>query len=349
MNSERVYPAGFKGVWARIAALPNSTYIFVIVFAAFLVCIPNFSSAANLSTLLQQASILSLLSAAISLAIMSRGIDLSIGSIVSFVGVIIALLIGAGVGEILAMAIGLLAAMGFGLLNGLVVVKLKVVPFIATFGMLGVGQGIANLLSNKRALYLEPPDGSALSLIPLLQKDLFSFTFGDSVFSVNMIVVITVLVLAAFILLFKKTVLNAYIYAIGSNPEAAKLSSINVDLWNIFVYVITGFLAGIASILMLLRLNSAQPTSGEGLEFQAVVAAVLGGNLLSGGKGSLPGAVLGALVVYVVRNGLTLVGVNSNYVMIILGLVLILGMVMNDIATGGFRLGSRGGNRNGKK
>ena len=103
------------------------------------------------------------------------------------------------------------------------------------------------------------------------------------------------------------------------------------------VYVITGFMAGIAALLMLLRLNSAQPTAGDGLEFQAVVAAVLGGNLLSGGKGSIPGAIIGALVVYTVRNGLSLAGVNTNAIMVVLGIVLVLGMIMNELAVKGLK------------
>ena len=101
--------------------------------------------------------------------------------------------------------------------------------------------------------------------------------------------------------------------------------------------MITGLLAGVAALLMLLRLNSAQPTAGDGLEFQAVVAAVLGGNLLAGGKGSIPGAIIGALVVYTVRNGLSLAGVNTNAVMVILGIVLVLGIMMNEFAVKGLR------------
>ena len=139
------------------------------------------------------------------------------------------------------------------------------------------------------------------------------------------------------LLFFKKTVFGTYIYALGGNKEAAKLSKIRVDRWNIGVYVMTGFLAGVAGLLMLLRLNSAQPTAGDGLEFQAVVSAVLGGNMMSGGRGSIPGAIIGALVVYTVRNGLSLAGVNTNAVQVVLGLVLVLGMLMNELAVKGLR------------
>jgi ribose/xylose/arabinose/galactoside ABC-type transport system permease subunit len=194
-------------------------------------------------------------------------------------------------------------------------------------------------LSNRRAVYLTDQAGLIkLRLVPFLRHNLFEIDLGGGqILGINMIVVITITVLGLLIFLYKKTVLHAYMYAIGNNAETAKLSNINVDFWNIFVYMLTGLLAGIASLLMLLRLNSAQPTAGDGLEFQAVVAAVLGGNPLSGGKGSLPGAIMGALTVFVVRNGLTLIGANSNLIMILLGVVLVLGMIMNDFASRGFR------------
>lgn len=342
MTTRNKHAAGKSGARVLLASLPNSTYIFVVLFVAFLLWIPNFATPGNLATLLQQASILSLLSAAVGLSIMAKGIDLSVGSIVSLVGVIIAVLIGMGLGEFPAIVLGLAAATVFGLFNGFIVVKLGVVPFIATFGTLGIGAGLANLFSGKRALYLSTIEGRELWLIPLFQRDVVSIDCGNGeFFTINVLVVITVAVLALLIFLFKKTVMNAYVYAIGNNPEAAKLSNINVTFWGIFVYGITGLLAGVAGLLLMLRVNSAQPTGGEGLEFQAVVAAVLGGNLLSGGKGSLPGAVLGALVVYLVRNGLTLLGVHSNYVMVALGVVLVLGMIMNDIATNGFSRGRK--------
>lgn len=238
-------------------------------------------------------------------------------------------------GEIPAIIIGLVSAALFGLINGLVVVKLKVAPFIATFGMMGVAQGIANALSDSRAVYLGT-EGQKLKVIPVLQMNLVEWIFPTgNILTISIQVLITIFTLTVLLILFKKTVLGTYIYAIGGNREAAKLSNINIDFWNICVYCFTGFLAGVSAVLMMLRLNSAQPTAGDGLEFQAVVAAVLGGNLLKGGKGSIPGAIIGALVVYTVRNGLSLAGMNTNAVMIILGLVLVLGMLMNEIASKG--------------
>lgn len=318
-----------------LSGLPNSAYIFVILLVVFVAAIPNFGSPANLSTLLAQAAILMILSAAMSLAIITGGIDLSVGGLVSLIGIIIAQLIGHGVNEAVAILLGLGAAAVFGWLNGLVIVKMKVAPFIATFGMMGVAQGLANTLSESRAVYL-PTENT--TIIPFLQTNLLEWMFSSgSILTISVQVLIALITLAALILLFQKTVLGTYIYALGGNREAAKLSNIRTDAWNIGVYVITGFMAGIAALLMLLRLNSAQPTAGDGLEFQAVVAAVLGGNLLSGGKGSIPGAIIGALVVYTVRNGLSLAGVNTNAIMVVLGIVLVLGMIMNELAVKGLK------------
>lgn len=314
--------------------LPNSTYIFVVLFVVFLIFIPNFGSATNISNLISQAAILMVLSAAMSVAIMTAGVDLSVGGVVSMIGVIIAQLIGHGVNEALAIILGLLFACLFGLITGLVVVKMKVAPFIATFGMMGVAQGLANTFSSSRAVYLP----KECPVIKLLQLNLVQWMFpSGNILTISIQILIAVLVLALLLLFFKKTVFGTYIYALGGNKEAAKLSKIRVDRWNIGVYVMTGFLAGVAGLLMLLRLNSAQPTAGDGLEFQAVVSAVLGGNMMSGGRGSIPGAIIGALVVYTVRNGLSLAGVNTNAVQVVLGLVLVLGMLMNELAVKGLR------------
>ena len=324
-----------RSLKGMLSGLPNSAYIFVILLVVFVAAIPNFGSPANLSTLLAQAAILMILSAAMSLAIITGGIDLSVGGLVSLIGIIIAQLIGHGVNEAVAILLGLGAAAVFGWLNGLVIVKMKVAPFIATFGMMGVAQGLANTLSESRAVYL-PTENT--TIIPFLQTNLLEWMVSSgSILTISVQVLIALITLAALILLFQKTVLGTYIYALGGNREAAKLSNIRTDAWNIGVYVITGFMAGIAALLMLLRLNSAQPTAGDGLEFQAVVAAVLGGNLLSGGKGSIPGAIIGALVVYTVRNGLSLAGVNTNAIMVVLGIVLVLGMIMNELAVKGLK------------
>ena len=314
--------------------LPNYTYILVVLFGVFLICIPNFGSATNISNLISQAAILMVLSAAMSVAIMTAGVDLSVGGVVSMIGVIIAQLIGHGVNEALAIILGLLFACLLGLITCLVVVKIMFGPFIVTFGMMGVAQGLANTFSSSRAVYLP----EECPVIKLLQLNLVQWMFpSGNILTISIQILIAVLVLALLLLFFKKTVFGTYIYALGGNKEAAKLSKIRVDRWNIGVYVMTGFLAGVAGLLMLLRLNSAQPTAGDGLEFQAVVSAVLGGNMMSGGRGSIPGAIIGALVVYTVRNGLSLAGVNTNAVQVVLGLVLVLGMLMNELAVKGLR------------
>ena len=304
-----------------IRNLPGALYIFVVLFLAFMIVIPNFASLGNILTYFQQASILVILSAGMSLTIMTGGIDMSVGGAVSAIGVLMVLLMNKGVSEPLAILAGLLSAVLIGLVNGLVIVRLKVTPFIATFGMMGVGQGLANLLSGERALYL--PSNSQFPVITFLQQDFFGMDFS---------VVVTLVIILLLIFLFNRTTLRAHLYALGGNREAAKLSNINIKALEVFVYIISGLLAGVAAVLMLSRLNSAQPTAGDGLEFQAGVAAVLGGNALIGGKGSVMGAVLGALVVYIVQNGLTLAGYNSNVVMVILGIILITGVVINNVS-----------------
>ena len=211
--------------------LPNSTYIFAALFLAFVIFIPNFGSATNLSTLIGQAAILMVLSSAMSLAIITGGIDLSVGGLVSLIGIVIAQLIGWGVNEGAAILLGLLTAAAFGFLNGIVVVKLKVAPFIATFGMMGVAQGLANTFSNSRAVYLPSEN---ITVIPVLQMNLLEWMFpSGNILTINVQVLITVLVLAAVILLFKKRFwapISTLWAATGrrpSSPTSARMSGIS--------------------------------------------------------------------------------------------------------------------------
>jgi len=198
---------------------------------------------------------------------------------------------------------------------------------------MGIAQSIANTLSEKRTLYWEA--GPQNRLLDSLGKDILRIEFGSQasmVLAIPLLVLLTACVLACVIFVFKKTVLGSYIYAIGENEETARLCGIGTTRWKIFVFMLSGALASVAALLVLIRTNSMQPTSGDGLEFQAVVAAVLGGNSLKGGKGNLYGALFGALTLYTVRSSLTLAGIDTSVTMIVIGAVLVVGMILNELA-----------------
>jgi ribose/xylose/arabinose/galactoside ABC-type transport system permease subunit len=316
-----------------LSNLPNSVFAFLLVFILASLWVPRFFSPGNLSTLLLQASILIILSIAMSLVVISGGIDLSMGGVLSMCGVIMALCLRNGMHAFPAIAVGVASGALFGLMNGLFVTWMKVPPFIATFGSMGIAQSIANTLSGKRTLYWEAGDHS--SMLDFLGGNVIRIQFGSeasTIFYVPFLVVLTAVVVGIVIFMFKRTVLGAYTYAIGENEETARLCGIATRKWTVFLYILSGMLASLAALLVLIRTNSMQPTSGDWLEFQAVVAAVLGGNALEGGKGSLYGAIFGALTLYTVRSALSLKGIDTSATMVVIGAVLVVGMILNELA-----------------
>lgn len=318
----------------RFNDLPNSTYVFVVAFLLASVIVPNFFTPGNITTMLTQACVMMTLSTAMSMCLMMGCIDLSLGGMVSMTGVIIAILLRNGVHAGLAILAGIVSGTVFGMFNGFVVTKMKVPPFIATFGAAGIAQSIANTLSNERTISWE--QGDHAKLVELLGSNILTVYFGPrpaQILSISALLLITVIILAIVLVLFKKTTLGSNLYALGANEETARLSGIDNVKWKIGIYALSGFLASLAGMIVMVRTNSLQPTVGDGLEFQAVVAAVLGGNSMKGGKGSVPGAILGALTLYTVRNAMSLWGIDTSVVMVVIGCILVFGMVLNQVVS----------------
>ncbi|MCI5957629.1 MAG: ABC transporter permease [Clostridiales bacterium] len=313
--------------------IPGATYIFLVVFVAASVLVPRFFSVGNLSTMLLQACTLTLLSVAMALTLMMGSIDLSMGGVVSMSGVIMAFLMRDGCSAWVALPVGLLIGAVFGTFNGLMVTKLKIPAFIATFGSMGIAQSIANTISQERTVSWEA--GPKTSLIDFLGNHAFSIEMGadaSQTLSISNLLIITVIVVAVVWVLFRRTTLGSNIYALGANEETARLSGINVTKWRIIVFIISGLLAALGGIIVMVRSNSVQPTIGANMEFQACVAAVLGGNMMEGGRGSVPGAVLGALTLYTIRSAMSLLGIDTSWVQVVIGCVLVVGMLLNNAA-----------------
>lgn len=322
-----------KKALSRLNGIPGVTYIFLIVFVAASVFVPRFFSVGNLSTMLLQACTLTLLSVAMALTLMMGSIDLSMGGVVSMTGVIMAYIMRQGGSAWLALPVGLFIGALFGMLNGLMVTKLKVPAFIATFGSMGIAQSLANTISEKRTVSWDA--SPATRLIDFLGKDALSIKMGENASQtlvISNLLIITAIVVVLVWLMFRKTTLGSNIYALGANEETARLSGINVTGWRIAVFVISGVLAALGGIVVMIRSNSVQPTIGANMEFQACVAAVLGGNVMEGGKGSVPGAVLGALTLYTIRSAMSLLGIDTSWVQVVIGCVLVIGMLLNNAA-----------------
>lgn len=318
----------------KVSNLPNSTYVLILSVFAASVLVPNFFTPGNITTLLTQACILMILSMAMSMCLMMGCIDLSLGGILSMSGVVMALCLSKGMHALISILAGLLCGMLFGALNGFVVTKMKVPPFIATFGASGIAQSIANTLSNKRTISWEKAPNNGL--VDVLGSNVLTVIFGpkpSQILSISVLLLITAVVIGCVLLIFKKTTLGSNIYALGANEETARLSGINTVRWKVGVYMLSGFLAAVAGMVVMIRTNSLQPTVGDGLEFQAVVAAVLGGNSMKGGKGSIPGALLGALTLFTVRNAMSLWGIDTSVVMVVIGCILVFGMILNEAVT----------------
>lgn len=286
----------------------------IAIFVFFSLASENFLNYSNVTAILFSTVVIGTLALGTTFVIITGGIDLSIGTGMALCAVISGVLIvNAGV----PVAIGVLGAVLFGgligFINGFNVAILKLPPFIATLAMMLVAQGLALVISNSTPIYFsDDPSYTKIStgrLIPGLDLP-------------NAVLVLAVLAVVAGVLL-NKTLLGRYTYSIGSNEEATALSGINVRKWKILIYTLAGLFIGLAGVLISARLGSAQPATGTGYELQAIAAVVIGGTSLSGGKGSIVGTVIGALIISVLNNGLQIMSIPQEWQNVILGLVIL--------------------------
>ena len=296
--------------WGSVG-MPAVLVILCIVFGTKN---PNFWSATNMTNVSRQISILALISIGQTFAILSAGIDLSVGSLLALVSVVTAqqmLHFGMWGG----IAAGILAGALAGLVNGLLIAKAKLPAFITTLAMLIAARGIALTLSG------------GLPIVDLPEEFMF---FGAG--KIGPIPVPAVIAIVAFILahiILTRTRFGRYVYAMGSNEEAAVLSGVSV-VWNkTLVYVISGTLAGIAGVVLTSRVISGQPTLGDGQEVYAIAAVVLGGGKMSGGVGGMWQTLMGVIVLGVLANGLNLIEVSSYVQNIVIGVIIVLAVYVD--------------------
>ena len=278
---------------------------------------PSFLTVDNLFNILRQVSISALIAFGMTFVILTGGIDLSVGSTLALTGAVAATLLAAGTDPILAMAAAIGLGFILGAINGLIITKGKVAPFIATLATMTIYRGLTLVYTDGR-----PISGLGDSLAFQL--------FGKGYFLGIPVPVVTMIL--AFVLLYfilHKTTFGRRVYAVGGNEEASKLSGINPDRVKIAVYAITGMLAAISALIITSRLNSAQPTAGESYELDAIAAVVLGGTSLTGGKGWIFGTLVGALIIGVLNNGMTLIGVSSFFQQVVKGIVILLAVLMD--------------------
>lgn len=292
------------------------TLIGLVLLCAVLTALsPYFLTVSNLLNIVQQASVNAIIAVGMTFVIISAGIDLSVGSIVAFSGVVMASALHAGTPALLAIAIALAGGAACGLVNGLLISWGSLPPFISTLGMMSVARGAALVYTHGR-----PISG--------FSEEFRSIATGEVLWVPAPVAVMALVYILAHLGL-TRTKFGRYVYAIGGNEEAAKLSGVNVRFHKTMIYTLCGAVSGLAAVILTARLNSAQPIAGIMYELDAIAAAVIGGTSLLGGEGNLGGTLIGALIMGVLRNGLNLLGVSSFLQQIVIGSVIIVAVLVD--------------------
>lgn len=304
-------------------------YGIVVIFFALCMILsivaPSFLTLRNAVNVVRQVSIIGIISMGVTFAIITTGIDLSSGSVLAFVGVVVASLSQNAVNVdqpisivmpiFFAILIGLVVGAALGTINGTLHAYGKIPPFIATLGMMTVARGAALLFSEGR------PVGNL--------KDTFTFIGGGAFLKVPIPIWVYLFVGVLSWILLSKTRFGRYVFAIGGNVKAARICGINVEKTLVMVYAYAGFLAAISGILLVSRTAAGNPTYGLSYELDAIASTVIGGTSLSGGIGSIPLCVIGALIIGVLNNGMDLLGVNAYWQQIAKGMIIVIAVLLD--------------------
>lgn len=274
-----------------------------------------FPTVGNFRTVATQTVIVAIAAMGATCVIISGGIDLSVGSVIALCTVVVARLLERGFSPGVAALAGIAVGLGVGVVNGLTITSLKIVPFIATLGMLSIARGSANMLAGGQmvtsdATWLDdimtstPPEGLEwMRLSPGLW--------------------LMILLAVAMAVVLRRTIFGRHIFALGSNEATAHLCGLPVSRIKIEIYALAGLMSGVAGLMQFSRLTLGDPTAAAGLELDVIAAVVIGGGSLSGGEGSIGGALVGAFILQLLRNGCNLVGVDNYVQNIIVGLIII--------------------------
>ncbi|HHU88059.1 MAG: ABC transporter permease [Sphaerochaetaceae bacterium] len=289
----------------------------ILMVILFSILSPYFFSYDNLITVIKQTSVVGIIAIGVTFVIITGGIDLSLGSLVAVSGVVAGFVLAAGAPNIVGILVGAMIGLLCGVISGFLVAFGDLPAFIATLGMMMSARGMSLVLTKGRPVYLA-------------QNKTFNLVYNYNLFKViplPVIYLVIIAVLAHFIL--KRTAIGRYVFATGSNEEAARLSGINVRLVKLVVYSISGLMSGLSGVILVARLNSAQPAIGSGYELDAIAAAVIGGTSLSGGEGQIIGTIIGALIMSTMKNGLNLMHVSQFWQQVIIGVVVIVAVYID--------------------
>lgn len=300
--------------------LSNMSAVIVLVVLCVVLSIaePAFRSVGNLINILQQVTVYAVLALGVNVVIFTGGIDISVGSVVAFTGIVMGkLIVEAGMPAIVGIIAALVIGAACGTFNGIMISKFKLQPMIATLAMMSMARGAAYTLADGQTItgYSDGFRWIGIANVP-----------GTAI--PVQIVFMLLYILFYYVMKYRK--FGRYIYSIGGNEEATRLSGINVMKYKTLAYTISGLCAGIASVILVAKLNSAQSTAGLDYEMDAIASCVIGGTSLLGGSGSVWGTLVGAIIMFVIRNGLNLLNVSSNLQKLVLGIVILLAVLADS-------------------
>jgi len=287
----------------------------------------RFLTGENLSIVLQQVMVVGVIAIGQTLIILTAGVDLSCGAVMALGGIVMTKFAAEmGVPVPLAVGSGLAATTLFGVLNGLLVTRIKLPPFIVTLGTLNIAFAATQLYSSSQTVTELPEAMQALG---------GTFRLGGTSVVYGVVLMLALYGVAWFVL--RETAAGRHVYAVGNSPEAARLTGIPTQRVVLGVYVVAGLLYGIAAVLSIARTGVGDPNAGQTDNLDSITAVVLGGTSLFGGRGAVLGSLVGALIVGVFRNGLTLMGVSSVYQILITGILVILAVATDQLSRSGAR------------
>lgn len=301
----------------RLLNSGSRVFVLVLLCIALTIASPVFLTPTNAMNILRVASLMVILGIGETIVILTAGIDLSLGSVLTISSVLAALALKEWQFPLpVALLIGVASGTALGLVNGWMVAIVKLPAFIATYGMMWVAAGFAVVLLKGQVLY-----GFA---------DDFRFLGVGNLFGIPMPVVIMALMWIPAFVFLKRTIYGRSLYAVGANPEAARLSGVKKEQTLILAYTISGFMAGVAGLVYVARLNASEASLGTNLLLPTVATVVIGGTSLFGGQGSIVGTLIGALIMTIVQNGMNLLGIQSEWQGVVLGALIIIAVLMDQ-------------------
>ncbi len=311
-------PTAASRRWAALLQVRELNVLTALLLVAAVISLatPYFLTTDNLMGVFRSFSLIAIMSIGMVMVIITGGIDLSVGSVMGLSSLMTALGFQSGLPAILCIGGGLLTGLLFGLFNGLLITAVRLPPFIATLGSLSIGRGLMYMLTHGVPLTPDTPDSFAL--------------IGQGYVGLVPVPVVIMLAMAVvFSVLMRKTRFGRYVYATGGNEQAARLSGVKTVRVKLLVYMLSGLISSIAGVVSFSRYLSAEPASGFGAELDVIAAAAIGGASLSGGVGSVEGAIIGAALAGIIANGVVLMNIDTYAQQAITGAVILIAVSLD--------------------